>query len=253
MRSATVMVLTAAVAALACVSACSIPEKQLIDAAPAAKGPPFACFGQLPPTTANPQITITGNLIKAFSQETVPTAPIEVHANNPDALITTIMTNSDGAFTYSQATARMPQDLFLRTAPPGFLETRYYPAAPIVRDLKTDVQVLTTMDLATLAAVAGISIDTTKATFVVTVSDCNGDPVAGAMIATQPVARNMLYLANGRPSTTAVATDSFTGTAFAANVDISSTTITATVGTMTLHRSPIAGAPGVIVQAEIQP
>jgi hypothetical protein len=108
------------------------------------------------------------------------------------------------------------------------------------------------MDLMTIATVAGISIDMTKATFLVSVVDCNGDSVAGATITTTPPG-TMLYFANGRPSTTAVVTDSFTGTAVAANVAAGTTTITAVVGTRTLTREPFESAPGVLSQTEIQP
>ena len=256
----TAIQLTAAVAALACVAACSIPEKLLIDAGAVidastidAKPLPFACFGQPPATTANPQITISGSLIDPLNPTTpLSGAPIEVHTNNPDVLIKTVMTGADGSFSYTLETASMAQDLFLRIVPTGFIETRYYPAGPLTHDLRTDVYVFTGMTLATFASVAGIAIDPMKAIFVAIVTDCNGDAVGEAKVTTKP-SGTILYLDGGRPSTTATATDKMTGTAYAVNLDAGSTMITATVGSMTLQRSPVDGVPGVIVQAEIHP
>lgn len=253
----TAVQLTAAVAALSSIAACSIPEKQLIDdaAVPAidAKPQPFACFGQPPATTANPQITISGTLIDPLNPNTpLIGAPVEVHTNNPDVRISTVMTGSDGSFSYTLDTASMPQDLFLRIVPTGFIETRYYPGAPLTHDLQTDIYVFTGMTLSTFAGVAGISINTMKAIFVAIVTDCNGDAVGGAKLTTKP-SGTILYLDGGRPSTTATATDVMTGTAYAVNLDVGSTMITATVGSMTLQRSPVDGVSGVIVQAEVHP
>lgn len=236
-----------AASACACAAACSIPEKTLVD-----QGPPFACLGMGPPTIANPQVTISGTVIDSFSMNPLPGVPVDGHLLQPDVTIFMTTTDANGRFRKDQATLGVPRDAFLRATPTGFLETRYYPAGPIARDLDTGIQVLTPMNLATIVGIAGVQVDPSKAIIVVTASDCNGQPVGGATVTTNPRGTT-LYIANGSPSTSAVATDGVTGSAFIINVEVSNTMISATVGNMTLRSHSFDTIPGVISQTEIQP
>jgi hypothetical protein len=108
------------------------------------------------------------------------------------------------------------------------------------------------MNLSTIAGIAGVAVDPTKATFLIGVVDCNGDPVSGAVITTNPKGTT-LYIANGMPSTSAVATDAVTGSAIVANVDVSNTLFGATVGDKTLRSHSFDSVPGVMSQTEIRP
>jgi hypothetical protein len=108
------------------------------------------------------------------------------------------------------------------------------------------------MDVQTIGNVGQVTIDTQQANFLVTVTDCNGMPLAGATISTVP-AGTVRYFAAASPSPTAVATDAMTGSALVANVAPSNTTIQATVGGMTLRSHNLDGVAGAIMQTEIQP
>lgn len=237
----------AATAVLA--SACSIPEKQLTPL-----GPPYACLGQPLPTTAKTQVTITGTLSDPFTGNMISGAVVlgfQVGIPNVPIFMTT--SDAGGQFTQRQGTGNVPRDAYLKVAPNGYLGTYYYPAVPITDDADATIQLFTTMDLGTIAAVAQLNVDPAKAMFAVSVVDCNGMPVGGAKVTTNPPGDVRYFDATATPSPTAIATDSRTGTALIANVPVSNTTINATVSGMTLRSHTIDAVAGAMIQTEIQP
>jgi len=229
---------------------CSIPEKQLIDAT--VEVPPYSCLGQPLPTTAREQITISGALKHPSSGTNIANAVIEAFlVNEPQKVLFSMTTNADGKFTRAQGTGGAPRDLFLRTAPNGYLSAYYYPAVPLSRDLTTDIQLLVSEEVAQIAGFVGVEHDPTKVVYVVTVVDCNGVPVSGATVTANPPG-DVRYLANTTPSEDAIATDA-TGSAFIFNVPPGNTTINANAAGMTLRSHSLNGFAGAIMQTDIQP
>ena len=227
--------------------ACTYPEKELV-----AQGPPFACYNKPLPSTAAERVTIAGTLQDPFDGKKLTGTAVEVFLVGTAVPIFTATSDGNGAFSHDQGTGGAPRDAYLRAAPNGYLPTYFYPAVPISGNITATLQLLTAMDVATIGAVAGITVDTTKANFLVSVIDCNGDAIAGATISTNPPGK-VTYFANATPSPVAVATDAMTGSALVSSVAVSNTTINATVSGMTLRSHNLDGVAGAIMQTEIQP
>lgn len=242
---------SAIAAMLASTGACSIPEKQLVTG-DAPQGLPYACFGQPLPTTANAKVTISGTVADPFSGNPLANASVEAFLVGSTAPIFMTNTDASGAFTHDQGTGGVPRDTYLRVSLNGYLDTYYYPAVPVAADLRLNIEALTSMDLATIGNVVGITIDPTKANFVVSVVDCNDNPISGATVSTVP-AGTVRYFVNFTPSPTAVATDASTGAAIVANVPVSNTTINATVDGKTLRSHNLDSVAGALMLTEIQP
>jgi hypothetical protein len=236
--------------AAAC-AACSIPEK--IDTFQ----PPFACSSKQQPTEAADPVTISGHVIDAFARQPVPGAPVEAHVITPtgDTPVFTVTADANGGFARDQSTLGIPRAVYLRATPDGYVETRYYPAVPLARDLDTDIDVLMPANLTGIAMLAMVTLDMTKANFFVTAVDCNDDPVGGVQITTNQPTATTLYFAGGNPDKTAVATDAKTGTAMIINVPVGSTTFSGTVldTNTALRPNTVDGVAGVLIQTEIQP
>ncbi|HEX7841988.1 MAG TPA: hypothetical protein VF469_31170 [Kofleriaceae bacterium] len=244
-----IAMVTTAVLACACSIACSIPEKQLTPL-----GPPYACLNQPLPTTAKTQVTVTGTLSDPFAGNMVSGAVVEgFQVGIPNVPIFMTTSDTSGNFTQRQGTGNVPRDAYLKITKNGYLDTYYYPAVPISDDLNVTVQMFSTMVLGKLAAAAQVNVDPTKALFAVAVIDCNGMPVGGAMVTTDPPGDVRYFDAMENPSPVAVATDSRTGTALVANVPVSNTAINATVLGMTLHSHRVDAVPNAIMETEIQP
>lgn len=231
------------------IAACSIPEKHLVEAD--APGAPFACIGMPLPSTADTQVTIAGTVSDPFTGNSVPGAAIVGYLIGVPAPIFTVNADNDGAFSHQQGTGGVPRNAYLRATLNGFINTDFYPAAPIVHDYSTNVQLLTQQDVATLAQVAQVTVDNTKGQILVAVVDCNGTPLSGATITTTP-AGTIRYFVDGTPSPTAVATD-MTGVAFVANVPAGNTTISANASSMALRSHNFDVVAGAFVQTDIQP
>jgi hypothetical protein len=237
--------------AAALVAACSIPEKTLIDGAPT--GGPFACLSQPLPTTAPPKITIAGSLFAPFIGMPLTNTVAEVFLIGTSTSIFSVTTDATGAFSHEQGIGSKPFDMYVRAAPNGYLPTYLYPAVPAVSDVNLPLQMFTAMHLQTIVGLAGLpAVDPAKVTFLVTVADCNGMPVSGATITTNPPGM-VRYFVGTTPSPTAIATDAMTGAAIVSNVDVSNTTVGATVSGMTLHAHNFDGVAGAIMETTVQP
>jgi hypothetical protein len=236
------------VAILASASACSIPEKYLVDAQVA----PFSCLGQPLPTMASPRITIAGTLADRVNGTVLANTAIEAFVVGTPTPLFMTASNASGSFTRQQGTGGAPSDVYLHALPSGYLETYFYPAVPVSQGLDATIQALTASDLVTIGAVAQVAVDTAKVNLVISVVDCNGAPVPGATITTVP-AGTIRYFVDRAPSPTAAVTDATTGAALVANVPASSTLISATVAGMTLRSHAIDGVAGTVVQTAIQP
>jgi hypothetical protein len=228
---------------------CALPaEKQ---------SPDLTCSGKDLPMTADPTVTFSGRVIEAFSTHPVPGVQIEAHVLPPPSIDTPLFTTTaDGAghFSEDQRTLGLVRELYLRTTPSSYLETRYYPAVAVAHDLTTDIQLFTTDNLGPIADVIKITPDLTKANLLVTTVDCNDHTLARVTIATEP-AGSMLYITDPL-APGATMTDELTGTVLVANVPPGPITITGTLDDEAhtqLRPHTFTAAAGVITQAEIQP
>jgi hypothetical protein len=238
----------AATSATSAAPGCMIPEKQLTP-----EGDPFGCLNQPLPATAKDPVMIAGTLHDPFSGTKISGAVVEGYQVGLSTRIFMTTSDAGGNFSQTQGTGTVPRNAYLRVAPNGYVPSYYYPAVPIANDIATQIQLFTMNDLGTLASAAQVTIDPTKAILAVTVTDCNGMPLGGAAVTTQPAGTVRYFDASATPSPTAVATDSHTGTALVVNVPPSNTTINAMVQGKTLRTHAIDAAAGALTQTEIQP
>ncbi|MEO7736161.1 MAG: hypothetical protein ABIY55_34705 [Kofleriaceae bacterium] len=238
MRSLAIVVLAAG---------CSFPEKTLT-----AKQGPLACLGQPLPSTAPSQVTITGVMADPYTGMPIAGAAVEGFLVGATAPIFTVTSSATGEFTRDQGTGGTPRETYLRVAPNGYLPTYYYPATPIAGDVEARMSLFTSTELGVIGQVAQVTLDPGKVTFLIGVVDCNGDPVAGATVSSDPPGQ-VRYFANDTPSPSAISTDAKTGSAMIANVPASNTTISATLGGMALRSYDLEGVAGAIMEPLIQP
>lgn len=230
---------------LVAVAACSFPDKVL------EQSTPFGCLGQPLPTTAPARVTISGVVEDRYQGVPVPAATLQAFLNGSTVPVFTVQTDASGNFSQGQGTGGTPVDAYLHVTANGFLDTYIYPPVPVSDSATLDVQTFEATELGTLAMLAGVTLDPTKAQLLVVAVDCNEMPLEGAVVTTSP-AGNVKYLVNQRPSAAAVATDT-SGAAFVFNVAPSATTINATVSGMTLRSHVLEGLGGAFTQTEIQP
>ena len=235
------------VLALFC-SACSIPEKHLDDA----QGSAFACLNQPLPTTANLKIAISGMASDPFTGDTLDTASVQGFLVGVSSAIFTTSTGAQGAFTHDQGTGGFPRDAFLRVSENGYLDSYFYPAAPLTHDYYAQIQALSSSDFTSIGTVAGVTLNPALAQILVVVKDCNGMPIPGATVSSQPEG-TIRYFINGTPTATATSTDARTGVALIANTPVSNTQISSLVSGMVLRSHTIDTVAGTVMQVEIQP
>ncbi len=235
----------AAILALAA-SACSFPTKTL------EMETPFGCLNQPLPTTAPARVTISGSVVDPYQGIPIASATLQGFLTSaPQTPLFTIQTDSNGMFSQGQGTGGVPTDAFLHITANGSLDTVEFPAVPVADNITIDAQMFTSTELGTLAMVAGVTADPTKALIIVSVVDCNDAPLVGATVTTTPAGETR-YLVNRQPSASAVATDP-TGVAFIYNLPPSTTQINAMVNGMTLRSHSVLAQAGLVTQTEIQP
>jgi hypothetical protein len=227
------------------VAACAIPdEKQPI--------PPFGCLNQPLPTVASDPVTIAGTVGDPLSGEPAAGATVAGFLVGGSAAVFSVTTNSTGAFDHDQPTGGSPIDGFLQVTLSGFVDSFYYPPAPIAKDLVGEqLQLFTSDDVSNLGSIAMVTIDPSQAQLLVIAEDCTGSGVSGATIMTEP-AGTLLYFAAGRPKAGLPGTDA-TGAALMVNVAPGVTTVGASAGGMTLRSHEVTTVAGAIVQTEVQP
>lgn len=242
-----------AVLVLAGITGCMIDEKRY--------NPPYACLNTTLPTDAPPKITFSGTVMHPASGNPVEQATVGVYYDSaPNTTLSETTSDTKGGFALSQGFGPVAPAAFLKAKFNAYLETRYYPAAPPTGDVHVDLLMFSTTEVGTYGVLAGIptppGIDLQKAIFAVTVVDCNGDPVGGATVATEPPGTVKYFDKNVQPSPSATVTDGTTGTALVVNVPLDTThniNITAKVDDKVLRSHFIQADAPMLIQTDIQP
>ena len=198
----------------------------------------FACLGATLPTTAPNSITVSG-LTKGnvLSQNALGGVEIIVSRTGTDTL--------------GVDTSDTPVNGHLQLKKSGYLPTFAYPSRPLFQDDTTNVLMVTSSEFTALAAAASIT-PTAGAGFIgVVVSDCQGNPLAGATVTSSP-AGTIRYNVAGfpNPAATSTATD---GIAYIANVTAGTVQINATASGHALRQVVVNARADAITLTEIQP
>jgi hypothetical protein len=214
-------------------------------------GGPFACLGQPLPSTAPPSITISGIVTTAIGNAPVSGATLQGYVVGTTSPVITLTTDGNGMASASAPTGGKPIDGYFRASISGKEDTWFYPAVPFAGDQTIGVVMLTSSDVATVAQIANTSQDPTQAMMFIKVVDCNGAPLAGATISTQP-AGTIRYFSGGTPNSGATATDS-SGAAAVFDVPSGTVTLGAVEGAMTLRSHSMNVTGGTVLETLIQP
>jgi hypothetical protein len=227
---------------------CSIPEKHLgsddanapdpspdtADAAtPDASADPLGCAGKPLPTTAPAQITLSG-LVRAFSSGSgMSGATVQTFVPGQ-----TLATTTDGAGFFSQtiSTNGVPVDFHVRVNSGTYFPTYSYLPHPAVSNVMGGVPLLLASDLASLA---GVSVPA-GARFLIVVADCNGQPLADAVVTLMPAPFVLGYLDNATGTLQAATMTDASGMAGAFSSSLGTYTISAAVHGIQLRPRTIA-------------
>lgn len=176
----------------------------------------FVCNGQPNPTTAPPTVSISGSTdeISATGYSPVAGASVDLFlAGGVTPVATTTSTGAGALWAFNDfATGGFALDGFIRaTFPTGNRKTVFvYPPRPIFEDNGNVVVATVSQDLIDLVinpALANPDQDPALGGMGVLVTDCLGNPLAGAVITTNPAGTQVLYRnAAGEPDPTATST-----------------------------------------------
>src|SRR5262249_4677296 len=140
-------------------------------------------------------------------------------------------TDMNGTAQLTATTNGMPIDSYVTaTGMPAYAVTHQYPSRPYDQDQDLVVPLITFNDLSLLAEAGGTVFATSKAQLKITVVDCDGHPMAGAVVSMP--SGEIVYEAGGSPSPSANQTD-MSGNAYVFN---------ATPGTLTVNARASSGA-----------
>lgn len=179
------------------------------DAVPGA----FACNGQPNPTTAPASIDVGGTTVELSASGTPPVAntTVDLFLAGGTTPLATTTSNATGVFTFTGlTTGGTAVDGYLRGTFPGNRKTVYvFPPQPL-HESQDNVLVASASDAVILVLNAAFlepdQADASGAVGVL-VTDCLGNPLAGATVSANPAGTQVLYRdASGNPSPTATST-----------------------------------------------
>lgn len=238
---------------------------------PTKPGDPFACVGESLPTTAPNRIDIRGIVFDPLGLSDggatmdigAPVAraseTLFVIGQSGSVLRGTWTTKDDGTFTASELTGGGAQRVFIQSRANGYLDTFSYPPLPLAYSIDVIVVQVRQEELASLVA-AGIlrPIEPMKAFMIVSVVDCNDNPVEGATInvsdsgvhdQAHPIVKT--YFAKGTPDASATKTDALTGSAFVSGLVPGAVTLRASLGTIPFKENKVTVVVDALTIAEV--
>jgi len=240
MRSAAVCVVVALVLA-ACSNGSTGP------------GAGFECLGKPLPTTAPSTVHVTGQTkYNALNPTALQSASVRAFKTS-DTTTALDSTTSDGSgnYTLTIATGRTPVDGYVRVTKTGYLATYGFPAVPLSADATDNILVLTSSEFGTLASLVGESPTPGDGFIAIVVTDCAGNPLTGATVASNPPGR-IHYNAAGAPSSSATSTYT-DGVAYIFNVAAGDVTIFGTASGHALRQHVVNARANAVTLTQIQP
>ena len=214
-------------------------------ALPAQKVNPLACANDPAPTTAPASVAITGSIADPYQGAPVAGATV---ALQPSGFTTT--TSATGQFSGTVMTGGMPSASFLKVTGPGYVDTYFYPAAPLAADLDVTLQLLLTQELVAIGSASGLPLGSNSEQLVVSVVDCQDDAVGNATITS---AGDVIYFANDKPDPTATSTDALTGAALVVGITGSDAALSANADGIMFRNHSVGTMPGTLTETEIRP
>jgi hypothetical protein len=236
---------------LLALDACVPAEKHLM-----MQGDPLACINQPLPQTAPSRLTVSGTVLHPTDFSPFPDVPVATFLGSSQTSTST--SDNNGGYEGSAANPSMTPaaNLYLlaHLNDPTYHDTFWFPAVPVSGDVQDNFLTLfSNNDLAAFQLALGgtLTFDPTKGHILLQVHDCNGMPLLGVTVSTNPPG-DVIYFSQMTPTRSAVMTD---GVAFVliANVNPVETTLTAKINGMDLRPHTFMVTANAIVQTLIQP
>ena len=213
----------------------------------------YACLGQPLPTTAPSTVTVSGTVTQGVIGPVASSgATVTAYRTGNAAPLATTTTAANGTFTLTIGTGGTPIDGYLQISKTGYITTYAYPPAPLAANATESGILVTTSEFGTLSNVASVTQDPAKGFIAVVVEDCNGAPIAGATITTNPAAGTIRYNSGGFPSSSATST-AVDGIAYAFNVTAGDVIVSAMGGGHTLRAHTVAARTDGIILTAVTP
>lgn len=232
-----------AVAACA-LAACTYPEKEFDG--------PYTCLGQPPTTTAAPLIAIQGTTTEPLNLTAIAGVTVVLEDGNLNAIAGPVTSDASGRFSFSVNSNGTPVDgLHLHASASGRIDSYYFPSRPLTADITVPLAVLSTQEQTALASDAGVQLTTGDGHVLLTVSDCNEHPIAGATLASSP-GGTVRYFDGVQPSMTRTATDPG-AVVMVANLPPGKVTLAVTAGGMQLPPRDVTVVANAFSITDIQP
>lgn len=216
-------------------------------------GAGFQCLGQALPTTAPALVNVTGQ-VRADALSPNALAGAEVFAFRSSDTTTALdrdTSNTPGFYALAITTGGTPVVGYVRLTHSGHITTYAYPSRPLAADLVTNVLMITSSEFGFLGTLVGVTQAAGNGFIGVIVKNCDGTPIAGATVTTNP-AGTVRYDAGTTPSPTATST-SGDGVAYVFNVPAGNVTVQANGGGHTLRSHVVNARADVVTLTEIQP
>ena len=214
----------------------------------------FACLGAVLPTTAPATLTVSGQTKgNALAPTALPGAVVVASRTGTDTLAADT-SDTPGFYSLTITTGGTPVDGFIRVTKSGYLPTYAYPSRPLAADLpNNNVLAITSIEFGILGTATNESQAGGNGFVGVVVKDCNGTPLAGATVTTNPPSPDAVhYNLAGTPSPTATSTAA-DGVAYVFNLPAGNVTVMANAGGHTLRQHIVNARADVITLTEIQP
>src|SRR5260370_15513586 len=199
-------------------------------------GAGFECLGNPLPTTAPSTIHVTGvTKYNALNPTALQSASVRAFKiSDTTTALDTTTSDGSGQYTLTIATGATPVDGYVRVTKTNYLSTYGFPAVPLSADATDNILVLTSSEFGTLASLVGESPTPGDGFIAIVVTDCAGNPLTGATVASNPAGR-IHYNAGGGPSSPATST-STDGVAYIFNVVAGDVTIIGTASVPALRQ-----------------
>lgn len=223
--------------------ACSIAEK--------VAEPDLSCAGTPTPATAQPRVTISGQVTDIAG--TPLGAGVTIQGFASGLPLPPTETDASGRFSYSHDTGGVPTiDSIQASAVGPFLQTITYASIPIARDEQIDLRMVTEADAMSFTTNAGISIDPALGLALLRVTDCTESPVPEGEVISNPPG-DTYYFRFAAPDPDADKTDP-SGIVMIANLPVGDVVLSGSVFGAPVRPVTIESRPGAtFVLAQLRP
>lgn len=213
---------------------------------------PYRCLGDPLPTTATATVTVNGTITHSVLTPAPDSgAKVRAFKTGTVAALDSATTGANGLYSITLTTGGTPVDGYIQVTKSGYLDTYGYPAQPLTANATQSVLLLTSSEFTTLSGFAGATHVAGKSTIAVVVQNCDGQPIAGAMVTSTP-AGTVRYNSSGAPSSSATST-SADGVAYILNVDAGDVQVSASGGGHTLRAHTVNARADALVITAITP